>query len=357
MTELKKKIEALLFSSGRKMDIEEIARLCKSNPEEVKDILTGLKKEYEENNSSLMVIDEADSWKITVREQYLPLVQKIVTKTELSKTLMETLAVIAFKYPIKQSDLIKIRTNKAYDHLKELEEIGYITRQKYGRTKLIKLAQKFFDYFDLPPEKLKEKFETFESIAKAIENKENEIKKMKEEQKRKLEEAKKKEEEIKKAIEREEPEIDLIDEKGHKEKLEIYEKPKKEPKTEIVEEKLGKLEVVDEPEEAEEKEEIEEEPEEETEEVEEPAEEEPEDEEKVQKIVKEILSEDKEEKPAEEKSDVDKRVDEIFSGEKEEEEKAEETKEEAKEEKEEPKNILEAAQEDKKEEPEEEQKQ
>ena len=40
------------------------------------------------------------------RNKYV--VGKIVTETELSKTVTETLAVIAFKYPIKQSDLIKI---------------------------------------------------------------------------------------------------------------------------------------------------------------------------------------------------------------------------------------------------------
>ncbi len=344
MVELKKKIEALLFSSGRKMDIEEISRLCKSNSEDVRNVLNALKKTYEENNSSLMVVDEGNYWKITVREQYLPLVQNIVTQTELSKTLMETLAVIAFKYPIKQSDLIRIRTNKAYDHLKELEEIGYITRQKYGRTKLIKLTQKFFDYFDLPPEKLKEKFETFEGIATAIQEKESEIKKMKEEQKKKLEESKRKEEKMKKAIENEELEIDLIDEKGHKKKLEIYEEQKEKPKIKIIEEKIDGLEIVDEPEETTE-EELE------TEEIEEEpikkADEELEDEEKVKKLAEDILSEDEEEKKEEpeeqqeeqleEKSEVDKRVDEILS------EKKEELTEEKKEE---PRNILEVAEEE-----------
>ena len=140
-----------------------------------------------------MIFDEGDFWKLTVREPFLPLVQKIVTQTELSKTLMETLAVIAFKYPIKQSDLIKIRTNKAYDHLNELEQMGYITRQKHGRTKLIKLSQKFFDYFNLPPDRLKETFSTFEGIANAIEEKEAEIKRLKEERRKEMEDAKKKE--------------------------------------------------------------------------------------------------------------------------------------------------------------------
>ena len=56
----------------------------------------------------------------------------------------------------------------------ELEQIGYIIRQKFGRSKLIKLTPKFFEYFDLPPEKLKEKFQDFSAIAKAIEDKEEE---------------------------------------------------------------------------------------------------------------------------------------------------------------------------------------
>ena len=164
---LKKDIEALLFSAGRKLGIEEFTQITKSTPEEIKFALAELKMEYDEKNSSLMLANEGDSWKLTVREPFLPLVRKIVTETELSKTILETLAVIAFKYPIKQSDLIKIRTNKAYDHLKELEEMGYITRQKHGRTNLIKLTQRFFEYFDLPEEKVKEVLEALSEQAEA----------------------------------------------------------------------------------------------------------------------------------------------------------------------------------------------
>jgi segregation and condensation protein B len=191
---LKNKLEALLFSSGRKMNIDELSRLSNANPADIQNSLSELKKEYDEKNSSVMLVNEGDSWKLTVREQFLPLVQKIVTETELTKTVTETLAVIAFKYPIKQSDLIKIRTNKAYDHLKELEEMGYITRQKHGRTYLIKLTQKFFEYFDLPEEKLKGRFNDFASIAKAIEDKEKEIDAIRQKQREEAEKEKKKEE-------------------------------------------------------------------------------------------------------------------------------------------------------------------
>jgi len=235
---LKGKLEALLFSSGRKMSIEELSRLSNAKTDDIKNALVELKTEYDDKNSSMMLVNEGDSWKITIREQFLPLVRNIVTETELSKTIMETLAVIAFKYPIKQSELIKIRTNKAYDHLKELEQMGYITRQKHGRTNLLKLTQKFFEYFDLPQEKLKEVFKDFASIARAIEDKEFEIKKIKEEQKAMAEEEKRKDQEIKKAA-------DLLDEEGNL--LDLEKQKEEDPKTEFVEEKFGDLEVVDEP--------------------------------------------------------------------------------------------------------------
>mgnify|MGYP001570464798 CR=1 FL=1 len=234
------KLEALLFSSGRKMSIEELSRLSNAKTDDIKNALVELKTEYDDKNSSMMLINEGDSWKLAVREQFLPLVRNIVTETEMSKTIMETLAVIAFKYPIKQSELIKIRTNKAYDHLKGLEQMGYITRQKHGRTNLIKLTQKFFEYFDLPQEKLKEVFKDFASIARAIEDKEFEIKKIKEEQKSMAEEEKKKDQEIKRTM-------DLLDEEGGPLDLKRKGETGNEPKTEFVEEKLGDLEVVDEP--------------------------------------------------------------------------------------------------------------
>ena len=164
----------VLFSVGHKITLDEISRLCRSRKEDVLEALQELRAEYDSKQSSLMLFEEGDSWKFAVRDHLISVVRKIVTETELTKSVMETLAVIAFKYPILQADLIKIRTNKAYDHLVELEKSGYITRQKHGRTNLIKLTEKFFRYFDLTEEKLKDQFKDFDSIARAI--KENQVK-------------------------------------------------------------------------------------------------------------------------------------------------------------------------------------
>lgn len=230
MEKLKHKIEAVLFSAGKKVGVDEIAKLANTSTAMANDALMQLKEEYKTRESSLILVDEGTSWKLIVKDEFLPVVKKIVTETELSKSIMETLAVIAFKYPIKQSDLISIRTNKAYDHLKELEEMGYISRQKYGRSKLIKLTQKFFEYFDLHEQDLKDKFKDFKSIANAIQGKEQEIERLKAEAMERAKEEKEKEKQV------EEGNLDLDDEETRIEAKEENSESR---------EKLGELEVID----------------------------------------------------------------------------------------------------------------
>ena len=159
MEELGAQLESLLFASAKPLTTEELSKLVKEpDVQSVREALKHLAEELDAKKSSLMLVEDADRWRFTIREKYLPFVKKVVKKTELPKSMLETLAVVAYKAPVLQSKVIKIRTNKAYKHLDELEQEGYISREKKGRTKLIKLTQKFFDYFDIPPEKLKDKF-------------------------------------------------------------------------------------------------------------------------------------------------------------------------------------------------------
>ena len=185
---LKLKVEAVLFSSGKKVTLEELTRLCRANETEIKKALNYLKEEYASRNSSISLFEENNTWKLNVKEKFLPVVQNVVSETELTKAVMETLAIIAFKHPVLQSEVVKIRSNKAYEHLKELNESGFITREKYGRTRRIRLAPKFFEYFDLPPDKIREAFTDFEAVEKVIESKEIDAQKLKEALKAKKEE-------------------------------------------------------------------------------------------------------------------------------------------------------------------------
>ncbi|MBN2422694.1 SMC-Scp complex subunit ScpB [Candidatus Woesearchaeota archaeon] len=158
--DFKNQIEAILFASGRFMDLDTIQSLTNaSNKQVIKNNVEKLIKEYEQRESPLMIIQEKDGWKITVREKYLHLVRKIVADLELPKTILETLAIIAWQAPVLQSKVIETRHNKAYDHIKELEELGFIIKEKQGRSFMLKLANKFFDYFEVDDKKgIKELF-------------------------------------------------------------------------------------------------------------------------------------------------------------------------------------------------------
>ncbi len=168
MSELLKKVEAILFAVGRAISEREISELAEASVSDVHHALVELKKQYESRESPLLVIEQGDSWKLTVHEKHLRVVQKINPHTELGKSILETLAVIAWKQPATQSEIIKIRTNKAYEHIEELEKQGFIAKVKHGRTFLLKVTGKFFDYFDLPGDKgVREIFKDVKDVGEA----------------------------------------------------------------------------------------------------------------------------------------------------------------------------------------------
>src|SRR3989338_4733144 len=73
-----------------------------------------------------------------------------------------------FKNPALQHEIIKIRGNKAYDHIGILKELGFITSEPTGRSKTIKLTTKFYDYFDIVEDQLKNKLQINDNKSEEI---------------------------------------------------------------------------------------------------------------------------------------------------------------------------------------------
>ena len=147
--ELKKEIESLLFSSGKMMKEKELADLTSYSEKEVKEALESLKKDYDERDTSLVLMNTGDSWKLNVREKYMGLVTKIVADTELPFPILETLGVIAYKAPAMQAEIVKARGTNAYEHVGILVEQGFVEKKKEGRSFKLSLTPKFFEYFDV----------------------------------------------------------------------------------------------------------------------------------------------------------------------------------------------------------------
>ncbi len=153
MKDIKKKIEALLFAT-QGLTTNKISETIKTKEEEVIKALKELKKEYEERDTAFTITESAGTWKLTVQQEHVPLVKELIP-SEFPKSLLETLAVIAWKNPANQSQVIKVRGNKAYNHIKYLEDNGLITSTPKGRSKELKVTEKFYEYFNAEPKEIK----------------------------------------------------------------------------------------------------------------------------------------------------------------------------------------------------------
>jgi len=161
-----RKVEAALFIAGKWMSIQELVALTDVNPILLKKILEDLGDKY--RDSGIVIENQNNLWKMDVAKRYVGMVNKLATgRAEFSKAEQETLAIIAYKQPIKQSIVIKIRGNKAYEHIKKFNEMGLIVKKKMGHTAELTLSENFHDYFHLDIKKGEKK-----EGEKAEENKE-----------------------------------------------------------------------------------------------------------------------------------------------------------------------------------------
>ena len=157
-----KKIEAIFFVSGRFLNMQDLISLSDFNPIIIQELIEKLREKYEQADSAIEIIEKNNMWKMDVKQEYSGIINKIATgSAEFSKAEQETLAIIAFKQPIKQSVIIKIRGNKAYEHIKKFSDLELIRKKKIGHTHELSLSDEFYDYFsvkdrdNLPQESLK----------------------------------------------------------------------------------------------------------------------------------------------------------------------------------------------------------
>ena len=143
-------LEAVFFVSGRFLSMQELISISGLDLITIQDSIKKLKEKYGKKDSSLEIVEKNGLWKMDVKKEYFPIINKLATgKSEFSKAEQETLAIIAFKQPIKQSIIIKIRGNKAYDHVKKFAELGLVKKKKTGHTCELSLSGEFYDYFNV----------------------------------------------------------------------------------------------------------------------------------------------------------------------------------------------------------------
>ena len=149
------RIEAILYLKGRPLTLAELASIAMVSREEAELGLITLITDYAHRDTALEVRQEGKCYSLQLREGLGDLVQNLLP-VDLSTAALRTLATIALKKRILQSELVELRGSGAYDHIKELLAQNFIERKRQsdGRSYWLTLGEKFHRTFAIRAEDL-----------------------------------------------------------------------------------------------------------------------------------------------------------------------------------------------------------
>jgi len=110
--ELKYLLESLLFVSGKPLEIKDLSSFLKKDKQEIETALQELITEYKNRNCGLRIIESGKKYQMASAPDNAKVVQDFLqteVSGELTPASLETLTIIAYRGPIKKSDLEKIR--------------------------------------------------------------------------------------------------------------------------------------------------------------------------------------------------------------------------------------------------------
>lgn len=161
--EIRARIEAALYSSGRALDAEQLAKAAGiSSKKRAMDEAKAIQSRMKSMLSAIEVVEyPGQRYAMQLKAEYTNVARKFATKPLLSKAALRTLSFIAYFQPISSADLALRRGSQAYDHLKDLEEVGFLAWERKGRSKLYRTTTEFSEYFGLSvdPQTLKHQLE------------------------------------------------------------------------------------------------------------------------------------------------------------------------------------------------------
>lgn len=168
---LKSVTEGILFVVGDDgVSLKELSEILGKDEDEVKEILTELRKDYESEERGLRISFLGNTFKLTTKSEHKEFYEKLVTDSKtftLSDASLETLAIIAYNEPITRIRVDEIRGVSSGQLVRKLLARGFIKEcgkeDSVGKPTLYKTTDDFLDFFglatkaDLPKLDAKEK--------------------------------------------------------------------------------------------------------------------------------------------------------------------------------------------------------
>lgn len=150
MIPLAPQIEALLYLQARPVSLTELTTFLQVDRAAVEDALLELLADYAHRDSALEIVETETGYSLQLRRAFQFLITHFVP-AELGTGSLRTLAAIALKSPILQTELISLRGSSAYQQVQELVDQGFVRkrRQTEGRSYWLEVTDKFHQYFEI----------------------------------------------------------------------------------------------------------------------------------------------------------------------------------------------------------------
>jgi segregation and condensation protein B len=146
---IKLKVEAILFSYGEWISIKEILQILKLDSELL--VKNSLKELISKFNTgySFKIEEDGDKYRMVLRDEYVDLVEDLVSQIEIPKKVLKVLAVIAYEGPISKTRLLEILGKSVKEEVDFLYKNKFVSYEKKGIGKYYKVTKKFYEYFNI----------------------------------------------------------------------------------------------------------------------------------------------------------------------------------------------------------------
>ena len=122
-------IEAILFSAGRPVKIQELILNLEIDKEEIEKIINQMQEEYKSEERGIQIIKIEDAYQLCTKQEYYENIYPIIdnrSKPKLSNAALETLAIIAYNPRVTRPEIEAIRGVSADASIYKLLEYNLI---------------------------------------------------------------------------------------------------------------------------------------------------------------------------------------------------------------------------------------
>jgi segregation and condensation protein B len=144
------KLEAILYVKAQPLSINTLAEIAGCDRDDIELGLIELMQDYAQRDGALELVETDAGFSLQLRASCQSLIDKLVP-TDIGVGALRTLAAIALRGPIAQTDLVELRGSGAYQHVQELVERGFVQkrRQSNGRSYKVQVTEQFYQYFEV----------------------------------------------------------------------------------------------------------------------------------------------------------------------------------------------------------------